>query len=172
MLKHLLILRLSLVAVAGCVLAIGAHAKGLIVPIFVSDVSYLSYATAALFAAGLVSALVKGAKIGAAVDEYKTAAATAYHRRATRARTALKMRDKIAHLDDIAGWLQLLGLLGTVIGFYVAIDGMAAGDTAAVTSGLRTAIGTTIIGGFLSLWTSINYRIIDTTVATYIEDVR
>src|SRR5690606_5139514 len=147
---------------------IWAHANGLVVPIFISDVSYLSYAIVALFAAGLVSTFVRAGKVSAAINSYKAHGYTGAWRR----RKAAKMQSKSAHISDRAGWLQSLGLLGTVIGFYVAMDGLQGDDTATIMSGLRTAIGTTILGGFLSLWTAVNFRILDTATAGYVEDVR
>jgi hypothetical protein len=164
MLSHLLLFRLAILNTAAGSVAFWAHQKGLVVPIFAGDVSYLSFAIVALFTLTLISTFVRGAKIGAA----KNALKDGYRMRAK----AAKMADKNAHIADAAGWLQVLGLLGTVIGFLVAIEGIEADNTASIISGLRTAIGTTILGGFLSLLTSVNYRVLDTATASFVEDVR
>ncbi|WP_159585949.1 MotA/TolQ/ExbB proton channel family protein [Chelativorans xinjiangense] len=168
MLSHLLLMRLAIVTVAGCVLAIWAHANGFITPIFAADVSRLSYAIVALFVTGLVSTFVRAAKVSEAINRHKA------DRRADAAkrRKAAKSADKNAHIGAIAGWLQVLGILGTVVGFSIAIGGLEGDETTVVLEGLRTAIGTTILGGFLSLWTSVNAQMLDTATAGFVEDVR
>ncbi|HEU4984956.1 MAG TPA: MotA/TolQ/ExbB proton channel family protein [Nitrososphaera sp.] len=167
MLRHLLLLRLSLTTIAGASVAVWAHANGLVVPIFETDVSYLSYAIAALFLVGLASTFQRAAMVGAAIDEYKEYGVTTLLERRAR-----KLSEKYIHISDIAGWLQLLGMLGTVIGLAIALDGKAIDDAVAIQQGVKTAIGTTIIGGFLSLWTSINFRMLDTATVGLLQDVQ
>lgn len=166
-LSHLLVMRLTVTTVLGAALAAWAHANSLVMPIFNNDVSYLSYAIVALFATGLVSTFVRAAKVSEAINAHKAGYAQAW-----RLRKAAKMEDKNAHISALSGWLQILGILGTVIGFSVAIGGLEGDDTSVVLEGLRTAIGTTILGGFLSLWISINAQMLDTATAGLVEDLR
>lgn len=166
MLNHLLTMRLALTTTLAAAAAFAAHQKGIVAPIFVSDASYLSYAIVALFAAGLASTFVRAGKISAALNDMKGGYARCFIRR-----KVAKMEGKNAHIFDIAGWLQVLGLLGTVIGFSIAIGGIELDDTASIVSGLRTAIGTTILGGFLSLLTAIHARMLDTATAGLVEDL-
>jgi hypothetical protein len=166
MLSHLLIFRLVTVNTLAGALAWWAHSHGLVTPIFANDISYLSYATVALFAVTLASTFWRAAKVSAALNALKT-----YHSLSARQKAA-KMHDKAAHIADAVQWLQTLGFLGTVIGFGVAVKGHTGGDTTAVLNGLYTAIGTTIIGTILSLLTSVNYRMLETATLGYVEDVR
>lgn len=170
MLSHLLLFRLATANTLAAALAFWAHEQGLVLPIFVADVSYLSYAIVALFVAGLASTFWRAAKVGAALDALKYG--PVIYASAWRQRKAAKMHDKNAHVADVANWLMVLGLLGTVIGFAVALEGHGANDTSAIVSGLRTAIGTTILGGFLSLLTQVNFRMLDTATAGYVEDCK
>lgn len=167
-LSNLLLYRLAILNFTGLALAFWAHTQDLVLPIFVADVSMLSYAIVALFAVGVVSTGVRAAKVSAAVNDLKAHGyADAYCQR-----KAAKMESKNAHIGDIAGWLMVLGLLGTVVGFTVALDGVANDASTEIMSGLRVAIGTTLIGGFLSLWLDVNRVILDGATAGYVEDVK
>lgn len=141
--------RLTVINTLAAALVFWAHQQGLVAPIFINDVSYLSYAAVALFAFGIASTFWRAGNLPTTTTE----------------RRVRLLHDKNAHITDIAAWLQVLGLLGTVIGFAVALDGHAADDPDAIITGLRTAIGTTVLGGFLSLWTAVNFRMLDTATA-------
>lgn len=70
----------------------------------------------------------------------------------------------------MANSLVLLGLIGTVLGFVIALSGVdpqAAGDVRAITpmvsdliSGMSVALYTTLVGAVLNLWLMVNYRIL------------
>lgn len=74
---------------------------------------------------------------------------------------------KVRHVADT---LVMLGLIGTVLGFIVALSGVdpaSAGDVSRVTDmvaklveGMGVALWTTLEGSVLSLWLTINRRII------------
>lgn len=166
MLAHLLVMRLALTTTLSAAAVLWAHGQGLISPLFEGDASRLSYVIVALFAAGLVSTFIRAGKVSAALNDMKDGYAKCFLRR-----KAAKMVSKNAHLTDLAGWLQVLGLLGTVIGFSLAISGIELDDTKAIIGGLETAIGTTILGGFLSLLTAIHARMLDTATAGLLEDL-
>ena len=86
-----------------------------------------------------------------------------------------KAEDKLAWLADIATWLVSMGLLGTVIGFYLALPAETIspdirGAQQAISGlmvGMKTAIGTTILGVILALWHEVNLRILSTGMAVY-----
>ena len=84
----------------------------------------------------------------------------------------LKLTDRIAGVRHIANALVFLGLIGTVIGFIIALSGV---DPAAATEvenvaamistlikGMSVAMYTTLIGSVLYIWLIINYRILVT----------
>jgi hypothetical protein len=166
MLNHLLLFRMALVNFAAATLAVWAYQQGYIVPLFEQDTSRISYAIVALFTIGLASGHYRAWRVGEAKDEFKQQFALSYLQR-----KAKKMASKNEHIADIANWLFTLGMLGTVIGFYIALVGYGANDTAQVTEGMRVAIGTTIIGGCLALWIDVLRRMLDTATAGFLEDV-
>ena len=69
-----------------------------------------------------------------------------------------------------AGSLVLLGLIGTVVGFIIALSGVdpeSASDVQSIApmvssliEGLSTALYTTLIGSVLNVWLMINYRLL------------
>ncbi len=85
----------------------------------------------------------------------------------------LKVFDGIAGVRHIANSLVLLGLIGTVLGFIIALSGVdpgVAGDVRAIgpmvaelIRGMSVALYTTLVGAVLNLWLTVNYRILATT---------
>ncbi|MFQ5618754.1 MAG: MotA/TolQ/ExbB proton channel family protein [Rhodospirillales bacterium] len=84
----------------------------------------------------------------------------------------LKFTDRIVGVRHIANTLIFLGLIGTVIGFIIALSGV---DPAAATevenvasmisiliNGMSVALHTTLVGAVLYIWLIINYRILVT----------
>jgi hypothetical protein len=82
----------------------------------------------------------------------------------------LKLTDRIAGVRHIANSLVFLGLIGTVIGFIIALSGV---DPAAMTqvenvsamvstliNGMSVAMYTTLVGAVLYVWLNINFRIL------------
>jgi hypothetical protein len=75
-----------------------------------------------------------------------------------------------------------LGLLGTVIGFAMALSGVDSASLASAAgvqkvagqlmAGMRTAINTTIVGAVLGLWLDVNRRMIRTATVSLAEDAR
>jgi biopolymer transport protein ExbB/TolQ len=71
---------------------------------------------------------------------------------------------------NVAGSLVILGLIGTVIGFIIALSGVQpeqAADVKAITpmistliSGMSTALYTTLVGSVLNIWLMINYHVL------------
>jgi hypothetical protein len=87
--------------------------------------------------------------------------------------SALKLRlgARIAAVRHVANSLVFLGLIGTVIGFIIALSGVdpsAAGDVAAIgpmvstlISGMSVALYTTLVGAVLNVWLMLNYRLLE-----------
>lgn len=166
MLNHHLLLRITLLNIAGAVGVVWAHANGYVVPMFVSDTTNISYGIAALFGVMMASVYWRGWKIGGAKNMLKAGTARAYIER-----RAAKMFAKNDHIADGVNWLQGLGLLGTIIGFSMALGSMSADDPSGVESAMRTAIGTTIIGTILGMWLDVARRMLDTATAALAEDM-
>ena len=73
-------------------------------------------------------------------------------------------------IRHFANALVLLGLIGTVIGFVIALSGVdpaAAGDVKSISpmvsellAGMAVALYTTLAGAVLNLWLMINHRLL------------
>ena len=84
----------------------------------------------------------------------------------------LRLTNRIVVVRNIANSLVLLGLIGTVIGFIIALSGI---DPAAATrvesvaamistliNGMSVALNTTLVGAVLYVWLIVNYGILTT----------
>ena len=90
----------------------------------------------------------------------------------------IKLSQKIAGIRHIAGSLVLLGLVGTVVGFIIALSGVdpdKASDIESVSpmvstlvAGMSTALYTTLVGAILNLWLMANYRLLASGTAKLI----
>ena len=82
----------------------------------------------------------------------------------------LKLTDRIVGIRHVANSLIFLGLIGTVIGFIIALSGVdpeAASDVenvqamvSALISGMSVAMYTTLVGALLYVWLIVNHRIL------------
>jgi hypothetical protein len=82
----------------------------------------------------------------------------------------VKVAGWMAPVKHFANSLVLLGLIGTVVGFVIALSGIdpdAAGDISAISpmvsnllAGMSVALYTTLIGSVLNLWLMINYHML------------
>jgi len=92
-----------------------------------------------------------------------------------------KLFSRIAVVRQFAAALVVLGLVGTVIGFIIALSGVTAeeaGDVSTVRpmistliSGMSVALYTTLAGALLGLWLTINYWILLTGTATLYSEI-
>ncbi len=83
-----------------------------------------------------------------------------------------KLMARNSGIRHIANTLVILGLLGTVVGFIMALSGVnpdAAGDIKAVgamistlITGMSVALYTTLVGAVLNVWLMINYHLLAT----------
>jgi hypothetical protein len=83
---------------------------------------------------------------------------------------------RIAVVRNISNSLVLLGLIGTVVGFIIALSGVdpaTVGDVTSVSpmvsrllNGMSVALYTTLVGGVLNLWLSVNYQLLAAGAAT------
>lgn len=89
-----------------------------------------------------------------------------------------KLINRITVIRHIANSLVFLGLIGTVIGFIIALSAVdpnatASADTVApvigrLIGGMSIALYTTLVGAILHLWLIVNHRILSTgTVNLY-----
>ena len=82
----------------------------------------------------------------------------------------LKLSQRSAIVRNIANTLVILGLIGTVIGFIIALSGVdpdKAGDFKTVApmvstliEGMSTALFTTLVGAVLNVWLMANHQVL------------
>lgn len=174
MLQNLLIYRMLIVNACGGALVVWAWQQGYVETVYAGDISRLTYVITGLFIIGLVSSFIRASKVSGLLNQVKAGNRVSVN--------GPKITEKAAHLADISNWLVILGLLGTVIGFFIALSGVdqnglasASGVQMAVgklMEGMQVAFTTTLLGGFLSLWLDINRRMIATATVSLVEDSR
>ena len=139
--------------------------KGWVGDVIVKDTSHISIAIALLFIFGL----------GVVI---KTILYTSHALNTAREQkmqpgdyVAVKNRltARLATVNEIGGWLVMLGLIGTVWGFIQSLTGVKTDgvmDTTetlkmviALVQGMQVALYTTLVGSVFYLWLRANYRI-------------
>ena len=184
--RYLLFVRFALVNIVAVALLAAAYLQGWLDGVLSA---YLMELSAVIFLVFLYGLVLCGAKIwrhSVELNEIKAgtpdsrsragrylshvrgagAESRAIHAGALR----LKLTDRIAGVRHIANSLVFLGLIGTVIGFIIALSGV---DPAAMTqmenvsamvstliNGMSVAMYTTLVGAVLYVWLNINFRIL------------
>lgn len=173
MLSNLLLYRLAILNLCGFAVVVWAWQQGYVEAVF-DEETRITLIIAGLFIVGLGSAWVRAIKVSRLMNQVKRGDALTVE--------GPKLLEKGAHLDDIVNWLVTLGLLGTVIGFAIALSGIDAASLASASgvqkvsgqlmAGMRVAIMTTIVGAICGLWLDINRRMIRTATVSLVEDAR
>jgi len=184
--NYLLILRFGLINVIGFALLAAAHLHGLVARVFTADTTGLSLIIFAVFLAGLVLCGWKIIRTSRELnrvrdfDPLEASKASDYLAKLRgcpgegRAILAGALRLKLSHgvtvVRHIAGSLVLLGLIGTVIGFVIALSGVDPANASDIDSvgpmistlisGMSTALYTTLVGSILNVWLMANYQIL------------
>lgn len=184
-------LRLGLFNLGALALIGAAFGEGWVQGMFRADTTGITYAIAVVFLAGLGFALLRGfgvaREIGCArsgrgcaqswADAYleaiagRDASARALAAQALRSEVAAR----IAPVRHIASSLVMLGLIGTVVGFIMALSGISttmtpdvgavSGMIARLISGMSVALYTTLEGAVLSLWLTVNHQMLSAGAA-------
>ncbi len=185
-LRSLLLLRFILLNLFAFSLLGVAWSQGYIAKVVEADKSYLSVVIFAVFLVGLAIAARKIWQTNREIDAIHSPqgirSALVSHlvssmqgsNADTRANLSSSMRMRIAHrisvVRHLANTLVLLGLIGTVLGFIIALSGVnpeTVSDINAVApmvstliNGMSTALYTTLIGSILNVWLMANYQIL------------
>ena len=186
--RYLLVLRFAVINLVAFALLGGAYVQGWIHMVIGADSTGLTFAIFAAFAVGLA---ICGAKVWRASAEINWAKAqnprpgtrAARYLAEVRGRGAdsrailasalrLKLFSRIAVVRQIASTLVVLGLIGTVIGFIIALSGVrpeAAGDASAIGPmvstlivGMSVALFTTLVGAVFNVWLMVAHQILAT----------
>ena len=185
--RYLLLLRFLLVNLAGVAFVAVAWMEGWIAFLLAADRTRLVSAIALLFLIGLVwcgqrvlvvsrelNGLESGAidpagRVGAYLRDI--AGRDAGTRGNLAAILRIKLFARIAPVRHVANSLVLLGLVGTVLGFIIALSGVnpeLVSDVSAVgpmistlIEGMSVALHTTLVGALLNVWLMVAYRILE-----------
>ena len=184
--RYLLLLRFTLLNVFGFGLLGAAYAQGLVSDALAADRTYLSLVIFLVFMVGLGLCAFKVWQTSDelnSVRDFESGADSAAARYMapmvggdadSRANLVGALRMKIAHrtavVRHIANSLVLLGLIGTVVGFIIALGGVDpqhASDVKAIApmvstliQGMSTALYTTLVGSVLNVWLMANHQIL------------
>ncbi len=179
-------LRFALINIFGFALFGAAYVQGLVELVVVSDQTYLSVVIALVFLCGLGFCGLKVWGTSRELNQIKSfdplrpSKASEYlaqirghdgnSRGIIAAALRLKLTHRIAVVRQIAASLVLLGLIGTVVGFIIALSGVEpdqAADVKAISpmvsnliAGMSTALYTTLVGSVLNVWLMANYHLL------------
>jgi hypothetical protein len=161
---------------------------GLVDLVLISDPTHLATTIFIVFLAGLgicarkIWQTSRDLNLIRDLDPLKPSSARTYltqlrgHSADSRSLLASNLRLKLSHrigiIRNFANSLVILGLIGTVIGFIIALSGVDpenASDISAVTpmvstlvDGMSTALYTTLVGAVLNIWLMTNYHVLAT----------
>ena len=185
--RFLLLLRFALINFTGFALLAAAWLQGWIAQILAADDTHICKLIFVLFLAGLalsaqkvwmLSRELNALDVGPSAGPSKIASfmhGIAGRAGATRQALAgvlrLKLAHRIAPVRHIASTLVLLGLIGTIIGFVIALSGVnqdAVTDAAAIgpmvatlLHGMAMALFKTLVGSVLNVWLMVDYRLLE-----------
>ena len=185
--RHLLLFRFLLINGTGLVLLGAVWMQGWIARILAADDTHICKLIFALFVVGVVwtgqQVLTLSRELNAlerwpAEAEGRAAAVLrAMRGRDGQARAALagalrlKLAHRIGRVRHLASTLVLLGLIGTIVGFVIALSGVdqsAVTDAAAIgpmvatlLHGMAMALFKTLVGSVLNVWLMVDYRLLE-----------
>ncbi len=181
MYRHLLLARFGLTNLVAVGLLGAAYLQGWLKPVLEADLVELSGVIAALFLYGFVRCAAALWHINRELNDVEAGipAMGSHARRYLDAADEvaagvlrLRLTNRISIVRQIANSLVFLGLIGTVIGFIIALSGVdpeAASDAerigAIITnliSGMSVALNTTLVGAALYVWLIVNHRLLTT----------
>ena len=176
MLKNLLLYRFAIFNGAMGALTGWLGWKGYVAAAFAADPTGISALILLMFVALLGSTGFRVWKTAKALNDLKEKGPlTNVGRLKSRKRLA-----KIRHIHDGSAWLAYLGLIGTVVGFVIALSGVDLGALATaqgvqamipqLMAGMKVALYTTLAGSFFGIWTEMNYRMLHTATECLVED--
>jgi len=184
--RYLLVLRFALLNLVGFALLGAAYVQGLVDRVVVADRTYLSVLIFLVFLGGLgicARRIWRTSRELNSLREYDAASDTTVMRhlapllgRTAESRTnlaaaaRLRLSHRIAIVRNIANTLVLLGLIGTVLGFIIALSGVdpehvadidaIAPMVSTLISGMSTALYTTLVGAILNVWLMANHQLL------------
>ena len=186
--RYLLVARFALSNLVAIGLCLAAYLQGWLDGILTAHLRELSLLIFLVFVYGLVlcagklwqnSSDLNDIKVGAAKENSQAGkylrhvkAAGSESRAIQAGALRLRLSERIVIVRHIANALIFLGLIGTVIGFIVALSGVdpsAASEVenvkamvSTLINGMSVALHTTLVGAVFYVWLIINYRLLVT----------
>ncbi len=184
--RYLLFLRFILVNMVATALVAAAYIQGWMDGIFVPITMEISLGIFAVFLFGLCTCGARVWRTSVELNDIRGGAPRDGTRAAKYLNTVygggpesrslgasalrLKLSNGVAVVRQVANGLVFLGLIGTVIGFIIALSGVdpkaatevdsVANMVATLISGMSVALYTTLVGAVLYVWLTINHRIL------------
>ena len=195
--RYLLLMRFAVLNLVALALLGAAWLKGWVELVMQGDSTQLVLIITLVFAYGLVSCAQKVLVTSREINQAREPARhpgsqVARYLESIRSRDGharsicasslrLKLASRIASIRHIANSLVFLGLIGTVIGFIIALSGVDAAAAADVSSigpmvstlidGMSIALHTTLVGAILNIWLMINYRLLEGGTVTLVSAI-
>ncbi len=195
--RYLLVMRFALVNIVAFALAGAAWLQGWLAGLFEPMTAILSGIIFVVFLYGLALCGLQVWNTSVAINDMKAggkaaSAQAARHMADARTKDAesraiqinmlrLTLSHHIQIVRLIANMLVFLGLIGTVIGFIIALSGVnaeavsradsVASMVATLIQGMSIALYTTLLGAALNVWLNINHRILSTGTVNLISKI-
>ena len=196
-LKYLLLLRFGLVNLVAFALLGAAWAQGLVAKVINADVTNMVVLICVVFLIGLILAGYRLWKVSKQLNAAynfnpkersraadfikKTKGKNATSRANIAQALRLKLFSRIVHIRYISNSLTVLGLIGTVLGFIIALSGVdpdVASNPSAISpmvaqliEGMSVALYTTLVGSILSVWLGLIYQMLATGTSNLISQI-
>jgi biopolymer transport protein ExbB/TolQ len=186
--KYLLILRYSLINLVGLIFLFVLITQGYVTKAIKADITNMVIVILTLFAVGFVLAAYRTFWLSRELNysffkilpnhslakEFLQSSKKldASSRNNLAASLRIKLSSKINYIKFMANTLVILGLIGTVIGFIIAlsgVDGSVSSNPEEVSKmvstliqGMSVALYTTLVGSICSVWLNVCYQIMST----------
>ncbi len=186
--KYLLILRYSLINLVGLIFLFVLITQGFVTKAIKADITNMVIVILGIFTIGFILAgyrtfwlsrelnysfskvLPNNSLAKSFLQNSKNLDASSRNNLAASLR--IKLSSKIGYIKFLANTLVILGLIGTVIGFIIAlsgVDGSVSSNPEEVSKmvstliqGMSVALYTTLVGSICSVWLNICYQIMST----------
>ena len=186
--KYLLILRYSLINLVGLVFLFVLITQGYVSKAIKADITNMVIVILALFSVGFILAAYRTFWLSRelnysylkvlppnSIAKYflqNSKKLDASSRNNLAASLRIKLSSKINYIKFMANTLVILGLIGTVIGFIIALSGVDGSVStnpeevskmvSTLIQGMSVALYTTLVGSICSVWLNICYQIMST----------
>jgi hypothetical protein len=147
---------------------IWAGIKGYLGIVFGSETTGIGYGLVAVFVIAMIGFAQRAYKTSKALNDLKKNPPWKPNDVAAQKMLARKIMVKCSFISSVAVWLVTLGLIGNIVGFALAVNGLdlSGGPDTALTAigqmidGMKVAFFTTLIGTALGLWLAVNAHIL------------